>query len=316
MGARGNRLVALSGGTGGAKLVQGLSLEAGPEELTVICNTGDDLTLHGLHISPDIDTITYTLAGIADTHKGWGVADDSFAALEWLGKYGGETWFKLGDRDLALHLIRSDLLRRGFTLSQVTGRICSALGVRSTILPMSDDRVETKIRTPRGEISFQEYFVKERWAAEVSGVAFVGAEQSRPAPAVLPAIADAAAVIVCPSNPVTSIGPILAVPGIRKALRESRAKVLAVSPLARKAPFSGPTDKLMAAAGMEVSSRGVAAAYADFVDLFFLAHEDESEAGAIGKLGVAARAASIRMDSVGDRRRLAREVLSILSCLS
>jgi len=305
-------LVVLTGGTGGAKLIHGLSLEISPEELCIVCNTGDDFVLHGLHIAPDLDTIAYTLGGVADTEKGWGIQGDTFAALEWLEKYGGESWFKLGDRDLATHITRSRLLREGLTLAQVTKRIGKSLGVKAALLPMSNDPVETKIQTPAGEISFQEYFVKRRWSVEVSGVSYAGAEKSRPAPGVLDAIRDARGVVVCPSNPVTSIGPILAVPGIREALRETKAAVLAVSPIIGSRPVSGPADRLMAAAGMEVSVLGVAKAYADFVDLFALAPEDKNYRTRIEALGVKTVEKTIWMNSLDDKRNLARELLALL----
>ena len=305
-------LVVLTGGTGGAKLIHGLSLEISPEELCIVCNTGDDFVLHGLHISPDLDTIAYTLGGVADTEKGWGIQGDTFAALEWLEKYGGESWFKLGDRDLATHITRSRLLREGLTLAQVTERIGKSLGVKAALLPMSNDPVETKIQTPAGEISFQEYFVKRRWSVEVSGVSYAGAQASLPAPGVLDALRDARGVIVCPSNPVTSIGPILAVPGIREALRETKAAVLAVSPIIGGRPVSGPADRLMAAAGMEISSFGVAKAYADFVDLFALAPEDKNWRTRIEALGVKTVEKTIRMNSLNDKRNLARELLALL----
>jgi LPPG:FO 2-phospho-L-lactate transferase len=305
-------LVALTGGTGGAKLIQGLSRECDPEDLAIICNTGDDFVLHGLHISPDLDTITYTLAGVADTERGWGIKEDTFDVLEWLGRYGGETWFKLGDRDLATHLTRTRLLGEGLTLAEVTERICRSLGVRAALLPMSNDRVETKIQTPAGEISFQEYFVKHRWADEVEKVRCAGAEKSRPAPGVLESIRDARAVIVCPSNPVTSIAPILAVPGIREALKETRAAVLAVSPIIGGRPVSGPADRLMAAAGMEVSVLGVAKAYADFIDVFALAPDDKNYRTRIEALGVRTVEEPIRMNTLDDRRKLARELLALL----
>ncbi len=305
-------LVVLTGGTGGAKLIHGLSLEISPEELCIVCNTGDDFVLHGLHIAPDLDTIAYTLGGVADTEKGWGIQGDTFATLEWLEKYGGESWFKLGDRDLATHITRSRLLREGLTLAQVTKRIGKSLGVKAALLPMSNDPVETKIQTPAGEISFQEYFVKRRWSVEVSGVSYAGAEKSRPAPGVLDAIRDARGVVVCPSNPVTSIGPILAVPGIREALRETKAAVLAVSPIIGSRPVSGPADRLMAAAGMEVSVLGVAKAYADFVDLFALAPEDKNYRTRIEALGVKTVEKTIRMNSLDDKRNLARELLALL----
>ncbi len=305
-------LVVLTGGTGGAKLIHGLSLEISPEELCIVCNTGDDFVLHGLHISPDLDTIAYTLGGVVDREKGWGIQGDTFTALEWLEKYGGESWFKLGDRDLATHITRSRLLREGLTLAQVTERIGKSLGVKAALLPMSNDPVETKIQTPAGEISFQEYFVKRRWEVEVSGVSYAGAEASRPAPGVLDAIRAARGVIVCPSNPVTSIGPILAVPGIREALRETKAAVLAVSPIIGGRPVSGPADRLMAAAGMEISSFGVAKAYAGFVDLFALAPEDKNWRTRIEALGVKTVEKTIRMNSLDDKRNLARELLALL----
>jgi LPPG:FO 2-phospho-L-lactate transferase len=305
-------LVVLTGGTGGAKLIHGLSLEISPEELCIVCNTGDDFVLHGLHISPDLDTIAYTLGGVVDREKGWGIQGDTFAALEWLEKYGGESWFKLGDRDLATHIMRSRLLREGLTLAQVTERIGKSLGVKAALLPMSNDPVETKIQTPAGEISFQEYFVKRRWSVEVSGVSYAGAQASRPAPGVLDAIRAARGVIVCPSNPVTSIGPILAVPGIREALRETKAAVLAISPIIAGRPVSGPADRLMAAAGMEISSFGVAKAYADFVDLFALAPEDKNWRTRIEALGVKTMEKTIRMNSLDDKRNLARELLALL----
>ena len=305
-------LVVLTGGTGGAKLVHGLSLEVAAKELVIICNTGDDFVCHGLRVCPDLDTITYTLAGLSDAARGWGIQDDSFVALEWLGKYGGESWFKLGDRDLALHITRTRLLAEAVPLSGITERIRGALGVQATILPMSDDRVETRIVTMEGELSFQEYFVKRHWADEVKKVFFAGAERSRPAPGVLDAIRTAEAVILCPSNPITSIGPILAVPGIRKALAETRSPVVAVSPIIGGAPVSGPAHKLMAGAGFEVSALGVAKAYADFLDKIMIAPEDRALEENIEALGLQALAAPIRMDSLEDKRRVARDILSLL----
>ena len=305
-------LVGLTGGTGGAKLIQGLSLEVSPKDLVVVCNTADDFVFHGLHISPDLDTVTYTLAGIGDAAKGWGIKDDTFVVLEWLEKYGGESWFKLGDRDLATHITRSRLLRRGLRLAEVTERICQALGVRATIIPMSDDRVETRIATPEGEISFQEYFVKRRWADEVKKVFFAGEKESRPAPGVLDAIRRAQAVILCPSNPITSIAPILSVPGIKGALQETRAAIVAVSPIIQGSPVSGPAHKLMAAMGHEVSALGVAQVYADFLDRIVIAPEDENLKGRIEELGIKTSVFPIRMDSLEDKRRVARELLTIV----
>src|SRR5712692_8362114 len=305
-------LVALTGGTGGAKLVQGLSQETNPEELTIICNTADDFVLHGLHISPDLDTIVYTLAGIGDVSKGWGIKDDTFVVLEWLSKYGAEPWFKLGDRDLAMHLTRTRLLRQGMRLSEIVERQRRPLGVRAKILPMTDENVETMVVTPEGEFSFQEYFVKRRWAVEVRSLFFSGVEKAAPAPGVIESIRGASAVVVCPSNPVTSIGPILAVPGIRDALREVKTPVLAVSPIIGETAISGPAHKLMTAMGMEPSAFGVARAYADFIDLMIIAEEDGDLKAKIEEIGIRSATMDIRMDSLSDKRRLAREVLALL----
>ena len=305
-------LVLLTGGTGGAKLVQGFNLEARPEDLVIICNTADDFVFHGLHISPDLDTITYTMAGLSDAAKGWGIRDDTFVVLDWLGRLGGESWFKLGDRDLATHIMRSNLLREGLTLSQITERIRKRLGIESIILPMSDDRVETRIETPNGEISFQDYFVRGRWRDEVHRITFNGVEKCRPAPGVLDSIREASAVILCPSNPITSIGPILTVPGIRSALRETRARIIAVSPIIRGMPYSGPAHKFMAAMGIEVSAFGVASAYRDFLTLILIALEDSELMRKIEGLGIQTVTTSIRLESLDDRRRVARELLALL----
>jgi LPPG:FO 2-phospho-L-lactate transferase len=305
-------IVALTGGTGGAKLIEGLAAEVDPGDLTIICNTGDDCVFHGLRISPDIDTISYTLAGIVDGTKGWGIRGDTFAVLGQLRRLGNDTWFHLGDKDLATHVTRTRLLSEGRRLSEITDRICRTLGVRSKILPMSDESVETRLQTPQGEISFQEFFVRERWAQEVTAIRFAGAESSQPAPGVLDAIRCAAAIIVCPSNPITSIGPILAVPGIRPALKETGAMVVGVSPVIANMAISGPAHKLMAAMDMEPSALGVARAYADFFDVFVIAHEDESLKAEIDELNVRAVTTDIRMRSLADKKRLAREVLALV----
>lgn len=303
-------LVALTGGTGGAKLIEGLAAEVDPAQLTVICNTADDGEFHGLHVSPDLDTIIYTLAGWIDPEKGWGVRGDTFVVLEQLRRLGSDVWFKLGDKDLATHVVRTQMLRKGLRLSEVTRHLCAALGVRAAILPMSDDRIETRIQTPRGEISFQEFFVKERWQPEVTGVRLVGAETSRPAPGALDTIERATAIVVCPSNPATSIGPILAVPGIRDALKKAPAPIIAVSPLIGATAISGPAHKLMRACGHTPSALGVAQGYGDFLDALVIATEDQKMAPAIEELGIRAIATDIRMPSRAEKRRLAREVLA------
>jgi LPPG:FO 2-phospho-L-lactate transferase len=305
-------ILALTGGTGGAKLVQGLAAEIDPADLSIICNTADDAIFNGLHVSPDIDTIVYTLAGLNDEQKGWGLAGESFVALEQLRRLGEEVWFKLGDKDLATHILRTQLLRQGITLSGVTQRIRTALDVKSQILPMSDDRIETRIVTSGGEISFQEYFVRERWAPEVKQVFFAGIDRSKPAPQVLQAIRNAAGIVICPSNPVTSIGPILSVPGVRQTLRESGRRIVGVSPIIARAAISGPAHTLMRANDLEPSVRGVAKGYADILDVLLVDPEDQPLYGDIEKLGVKPVSANIRMNSLADKRRLARDVLALL----
>jgi len=304
-------IVVLTGGTGGAKLIEGLAAEVDPAELTIICNTGDDCVFHGLHISPDIDTIIYTLAGLIDDAKGWGIKGDTFTTLEQLGRLGADTWFKLGDRDLATHLMRTRLLSEGLTLSQLTSQIRRTLDVKAVILPMTDARVETRLNTADKEVSFQEYFVKERWQPEVTRVFYAGAEKSKPAPGVLDALGSASAIIVCPSNPVTSIGPILAVPGIRDALKETSATVVGVSPIIGACAITGPAHKLMSASGWEASALGVARSYADFLDVFLIANEDRRSKAQIAELNVKTVATNIRMDDLAGKRSLAREVLAL-----
>ena len=304
-------IVVLTGGTGGAKLIEGLAAETDPAELTIICNTGDDSIFHGLYVSPDIDTIIYTLAGLTDTDKGWGIKDDTFNALDHLGRLGDDTWFRLGDKDLATHITRTRLLNEGFRLSQATDRIRCALGIKATILPMADERVETRVQTSQGEISFQEFFVKDHWSSEVTAIRFAGVESSRPAPGVLEAIERATAIIVAPSNPITSIGPILAVPGIRSALTASSAPKVGVSPLIGASAISGPAHKLMKACGREAYALGVAQGYEDFLDTLLIAAEDKNMIEPIAKLRLHAVGTDIRMTSSSDKRRLARQALAL-----
>jgi len=305
-------IAVLTGGTGGAKLIEGLVAEIDPAELAIICNTGDDCEFYGLNISPDIDTITYTLGGLSDSTKGWGIRGDTFAVLEQLKRLGNDGWFNLGDKDLATHITRTDLLRQGHALSAVTARIAHALGIRATILPMSDQRVETRVTTPLGEISFQEFFVKQRWSLDVSAIRYAGVEQSRPAAGVLETIHNARAIVICPSNPITSIGPILAVPGIRNALRSTGTPIIGVSPLIGSTAVSGPAHKLLQAVGLEPSTLGVAVCYRDFLKLLFIADDDQHLSRQIEALGVGVRTTDIRMPSVPDKRRLALEILSLI----
>jgi len=302
----------LAGGTGAAKLVDGLVQETDSAGLTVICNTGDDINLYGLHISPDIDTILYTLARMNDWEKGWGVKGDSFFCLESLKRFGYETWFRIGDRDMATHIHRTLELRRGRTLAEAIDSLRSALGVKARVLPMSNDPVETRVVTPNGDLHFQEFFVREGWKEVVDSVYFRGIDDARPAPGVIAAILESQAVILCPSNPVTSLGPILGVLGIREALRDTCAPVMAISPIVGGAPVSGPAHKLMAAKGWEVSSLGVAKALRDVTDFFVIDTRDQEMAPAISTLGIKVLVTETVMTNGEDRKKLGRSILDIL----
>jgi len=304
-------IVVLTGGTGGAKFVEGLSRVLSPKELTVIVNTGDDLTWWGLHVSPDLDSITYALAGKLSKERGWGVEGDTFRCLEAMRRLGAPDWFQLGDLDLATHLTRTSLLSAGKTLTQATAEIAISYGVKSQVLPMTDDRVETRVRTEDSELLFQEYFVRERYQPNVCGVRFAGAGEATPTDAVLGAIADAETIFVAPSNPITSIGPILAVPGIRSALTASSAPKIGVSPIIGASAISCPAHKLMKACGREASALGVAQGYEDFLDTLLIAAEDKDMMEPIAKLRLHAVATDIFMTSSSDKRRLARQVLAL-----
>jgi LPPG:FO 2-phospho-L-lactate transferase len=270
-------IVVFTGGTGGTKLVQGLQEIVAPEELTVIVNTGDDIEWWGLHVSPDIDSVLYGLGGLLSKERGWGVDGDSFRCLDRMKQLDQPAWFSLGDLDLATHLTRTSLLRSGKTLTEATVELARQFGIRARVLPMSDQRVSTMLDTEKGRLSFQEYFVRERHQVEVYAVRFEGAEPAQPAPGLLDSIAAAEAILFAPSNPVTSIGPILAVPGIREALRKAQAKVAAVSPIVGGAAVSGPAAQLMQMKGWPSTITGVAKAYEDFLDLL-VADASDNEA--------------------------------------
>jgi len=289
------RVTALAGGTGAAKLLRGLASARPRHELTIIGNTGDDTEIWGLHVSPDLDTVMYVLAGRLDAMRGWGVADDTFRCLEAMGDLGAETWFNLGDRDLATHLYRTRALGDGTPLSAVTAELCRRLGVAARILPMSDDPVRTRVRTPDGWLSFQEYFVREKAQVRVLDVEYAGAAASRPAPGVLEAIREADLVVVCPSNPVTSVGPVLAVPGMAQALAAVRSRVVAVSPIVGGAAVSGPAGELMRARGLPVSPVGVAAAYAPWLGTLVIDRSDAARVPELERLGVRPVLADILM---------------------
>ena len=304
------RITALAGGVGGAKLLVGLD-RALMGELTAIVNTGDDATIYGVHVSPDVDIVSYWLAGVADVERGWGIQGDSFNVVDALGALGGETWFRLGDRDLATCIRRTRLLASGATLSVATDQITRTLGVRPRVLPMSDDSVRTKVVCDDGRtLEFQEYFVRERQQPAVAEVRFDGIADAKPAPDVLEAIEYADTVIVCPSNPVVSIGPILGLPGVRDALR-GHERVIAVSPIVRGKPLKGPADKLLTAVGAEVSASGVATLYTDFCNVFAVDATDTEQLGPVEELGIEAVALDTIMTDHDASERLAKRLLNL-----
>jgi LPPG:FO 2-phospho-L-lactate transferase len=307
------KVVAIAGGTGAAKLLRGLAACVRSPDLSVIGNTGDDVEVWGLHVSPDLDTVTYALAGRLDVERGWGLAGETFRCLEAMAALGAETWFNLGDRDLATHLYRTERLRGGASLSAATAEVTRSLGVAARILPMSDDPVRTRVRGPEGWLGFQEYFVREKALVDVQEVAYAGAEVARPAPGVLEALAAADLIVVCPSNPVTSVGPVLAVPGITDALGAARAAVVAVSPIVGGAAVSGPAAALMRARGLPVSPAGVARAYAPWLDTLLIDHRDQEGAEAVRAEGARPVAADIVMTDRVSEVALARRVLEAVA---
>jgi LPPG:FO 2-phospho-L-lactate transferase len=309
--AKHEKITALAGGVGASKLLLGLHDIMDPRDLTVIVNTGDDITLHGLKISPDLDIVTYTLAGLVDPVKGWGYRGETFYALKRLAAFGRVNWFNLGDRDLATHIHRSAMLAEGKSLSDAAEAIRLALGVKARILPMSDQAVPTIIDTDEGELHFQEYLVKRRAEPVVRGIRFEDAEKARPAKDVLEAIHGAARIVICPSNPLISIGPILAVRGIREALRVRKKSVVAVCPIVGGKSLKGPSDKMLAQLGHQPSALGVAKLYADFTGTFVVDPADEVQTTAIRKLGMKVEIMPTVMTTRGQKRKLARSLLAL-----
>ncbi|MEM1435075.1 MAG: 2-phospho-L-lactate transferase [Pseudomonadota bacterium] len=299
--------LALTGGVGGAKLALGLTRVLPPEELTLVVNTGDDFEHLGLHIAPDIDTLTYTLSGLANAELGWGRGDESWNCLDTLGQLGGETWFQLGDRDLALHLRRTALLRAGHTLTEVTAVLSQQLGIEPRILPMSDDPVRTIVHSNQGRLSFQHYFVREQCKPRVEQIEFEGAATARPAPGLLEAIASCDAIIICPSNPFLSVDPVLSVPGVRQALLDTPAPVVAVSPIVGGTAVKGPTAKIMHELNLATMADEIANHYGELIDLFVL---DELDKFLDGQLPVQTLVAQTVMRTLEDREQLARVVLA------
>jgi LPPG:FO 2-phospho-L-lactate transferase len=305
------RVAALAGGVGASKLLLGLYHELDPETLDIIVNTGDDIVLHGLQISPDLDIVTYTLAGIVDAKKGWGIRGDTFHALARLRELGREAWFNLGDRDLATHLHRTALLASGKSLADAAEDIRRALGVKSRILPMSNQSVPTSIHTSEGPLHFQEYLVKLRAKPVVRGIRFENAAFASPSPGVLTAIREARRIYICPSNPLISIGPILAIPGIRVALCDRKADVFAVCPIVDGKSLKGPSDRMLAQLGHEVSARGVARLYADFTGTFVVDPADRGQDASIRSLGMNVAVMPTVMRTLAQKRKLARALLAL-----
>jgi LPPG:FO 2-phospho-L-lactate transferase len=309
--AKKQKITALAGGVGASKLLLGLYEEMDPSDLTIIVNTGDDITLHGLKISPDLDIVTYTLAGIVDSAKGWGYRGETFHALKRLAAFGRANWFNLGDRDLATHIHRTAALAEGKSLSQCADSIRVALEVKSRILPMSDEPVPTIIESSEGPLHFQEYLVKRRAEPVVHGIRFDGVENARPAPGLLEAIGDADRILICPSNPLISIGPILAVPQIRDRLRARKEKVFAVCPIVGGKSLKGPSDKMLAQLGYDPTALGVARLYADFTGTFVIDPADKAQASAISALGMNVAVLPTVMQTRMQKRKLARELLRL-----
>ncbi|MBI4271442.1 MAG: 2-phospho-L-lactate transferase [Candidatus Rokubacteria bacterium] len=306
------RVTAIAGGTGAAKLLRGLAACLPARDLTVVGNTGDDTEIWGLHVSPDLDTITYALAGRLDVARGWGLAGETFRCLESMAELGAETWFNLGDRDLATHVHRTRALRAGATLSAVTAELARRRGVAARILPMSDVPVRTRIRTPDGWLTFQEYFVREKTLVEVLAVEYAGAAAARPAPGVAEALREADLVVVCPSNPITSVGPVLAVPGVVDALAAARGRVVAVSPIVGGTAVSGPAADLMRVRGLPVSPLGVARAYAPWLRRLVIDRRDAANVGALADAGVEAIVGDTLMTDQAREIALARLLLTCL----
>ncbi len=302
-------IVALAGGVGAARFLDGLARAVAPERILIIGNTGDDEEIHGLHVSPDLDTVVYTLAGLADPARGWGLRGDTFHALEALGCLGAETWFQLGDRDLATHIYRTRRLRQGATLSRVTREIASALGVRAAVMPVCDTPLRTVVATAAGPLPFQTYFVRRRARDRVTGLRFKGARQARPAPGVLAAIRRAAVVLISPSNPFISIAPILAVPGVRAALRAARAPVAAVSPIVGGRALKGPAAAMMKSLGVPPTPAGIAGLYRDFLDILVMDRVDAKHAAAVEAMGVAPVVTDTVMHGPASKKALARAAL-------
>ena len=312
------RFIAITGGVGGAKLALGLTQLLSPDEISFVVNTGDDFEHLGLHVSPDIDTLVYTLSGQSNTEVGWGRHGETWQFMHALREFGGETWFNLGDLDLAMHVRRTQRLREGATLTAVTRELAVALGVEYDVLPMSDAPVRTMIGTPDGELAFQHYFVRDRCAPTVTGFRFAGAESARLSPQIVGRLSDPslAGIIVCPSNPFVSVDPVLAVPGMRRQLAAAGVPIVAVSPIVAGLAIKGPTAKMMTELKIPNSAVAVAAHYRDLVDGFVIDEQDAALEADVAALGLRTVVAQTVMLSLADRKQLAADVLQFVSRLN
>src|SRR4030042_4629196 len=299
-------ITALAGGVGAARFLQGLVKNVQPDKVTIIVNTGDDIGFHGLHVSPDLDIVMYTLAGIIDEEKGWGIKDDTFNCLKMLAQYGHEVWFNLGDKDLATSIERTRLLREGYSLSEVTSFLCKSFKLKMRILPMTDSKFETMILTDKGKMHFEEYLVKRGAEDLVLGVEFEPVDTATPAKGVIDAIMQSKGVVVCPSNPIVSIGTILSIKSIRDALRKPNATVVGVRPIVGGATIKGPADKLMRGLGLDVSAYSVASLYKDFLDGFVIDSVDGNQEEQIEALGIRVYVTNTIMKTLDDKTRLAK----------
>lgn len=295
---------------GAARFLRGLLAVVPPSSVTAIVNVADDTELHGLHISPDIDTVTYTLADAIDPVRGWGLQDETWHAMAMFERYGNPSWFNLGDKDLATHIVRTERLRAGQPLSEVTAHLARAWDLECTLLPVTDDRLRTFVATERGELSFQEYFVGRQHAVPITGVRFEGASSARPAPGVLDALADADHIVLAPSNPIVSIGPLLAVAGIRDALVQRRRRVVAVSPIIAGAALKGPADRMLTELGHEASVVGVARLYRDVAATLVVDDADAARAASVEAEGMACVVTGTVMSDAARSAALARSVLA------
>lgn len=287
-----------------------------PDKLAIVVNTGDDESFYGLHVSPDLDTVMYTLAGLANPDTGWGLVGDTFNALDMLRQYGVDTWFNLGDRDLATHIHRTQLLQQGATLSEVTSELCSRLGVDHCIAPMSDQPVRTFLTTPAGELAMQDYFVRQRSEPRVTGVKYAGCETAMPSPVLKSAMEEAKILVLCPSNPYLSVGPILSIPGVREGLESFAGLRVAVSPIVGGSALRGPAAKMMGELGDDVSCAAVARQYSGITDTFLIDHLDSGLASDIEEMGINAVPANIIMETEADKVALAERIMGLAANMS